>query len=325
MAKLRSNHRGDDMRGRGNVGNGPSKGPLRLIVGFLLVAVVLFLLSKVNGDSWDKGGDASHDTSHEARDGGGLTVSDEQLSDTEKSFLPESTTGDVIHHKHYSLSYDEDHEQAEWVAYKLTEESLRLPNVKRAKRFNYDKKVSSRSAVHSDYTRSGYTRGHMAPAGDMAFSIKAMQESFYMSNMSPQVKECNGGIWRELEETTRDWAFDHDELYVVSGPVLEEGHIITKIGKNRVSVPDLFYKIILDNKGPKKHAIAFLIPNEKSTKPLKDYIVSIDEVEALVGIDFFSDFLPEDQESALERSTSRSGWKFSTKRFENRVRNWNKR
>lgn len=313
------------MRGRGGGDDRSSKGPFRLIVGLLLVAIVLFFLSKVNGDSWEGGWDDSSRSTESTGQDGGLTVSNETLSGVEKSFLPESTTGDVIHHSHYSLSYNEEHEQAEWVAYRLTEESLRKPNVKRAKRFNYDKKVASRSAVHSDYTRSGYTRGHMAPAGDMAFSVEAMQESFFMSNMSPQVKECNGGIWRELEETTRDWAFDHDELYVVSGPVLTDGHVITKIGKNQVSVPDLFYKILLDNKGPKKHAIAFLIPNERSTKPLKDYIVSIDEVEELVGIDFFSDFLPGDQETALESSTSRDGWKFSTKRFENRIRNWNNR
>jgi endonuclease G len=157
----------------------------------------------------------------------------------------------------------------------------------------------------------------------MAFSEEAMRESFYMSNMSPQIKEFNGGIWRELEENVRDWAYANDELYIVSGPILSEDHIIKKIGYNQVSVPDLFYKIILDIKDPEKKSIAFLIPNKKSIEPIKNYMVSIDEIEALTGIDFFADFLPKELEDQLELLGDAKLWQFDPKKFDDRIRKWN--
>lgn len=242
----------------------------------------------------------------------------------EENWLPISTTGDVISHDHYTLSYDEDHEQAEWVAYKLTEASLKIPNVPRAKRFNPDPAVPTRSAHHRDYTRSGYSRGHLAPAGDMAFDKRAMQESFYMSNMSPQLRGFNGGIWRELEETVRDWAYHNDELYIVTGPVLTQDHIVKQIGKsNKVSVSDMFYKVILDDYGKDSKAIAFLIPNAISENPLVDYAVTIDSVEAVTGLDFFGGAFDSKKEKKLESNISLHKWKFSSQRYNLRVNSWN--
>lgn len=317
MAKFRTNHSKQDDKRSDNNGRSMSGKPntFRLILGFLSILVILYLLSQVTVDNWDP---PKTDNSQP-----NITISNKKYEPAKKSFYPESTTGEIIEHTHYTLSYSEEHEQAEWVAYKLTAENLKKKRVKRAKKFYPDKSVKGISAYHKDYSHSGYTRGHMAPAGDMAFSEEAMRESFYMSNMSPQVKECNGGIWRELEETVRDWAYKNDELYVVSGPVLNEGHIITQIGRNKVSVPDLFYKIVLDVKGSDKKAIAFLIPNEKSEKQLNKYVTSIDDIEELVGINFFADFLDPELESELERSKSTTGWKFDEKRYNKRVQTWN--
>jgi len=250
MAKLRRNHNKNNQAGS----------TIIRVIGFLLAVglMMYFLYGKMTADDYDN--------SYENTNG----------KELQSTMLPTSSTGDVVHHTHYSLSYDEDHEQAEWVSYKLTEKSLKIPNVKRAKRFNTDPMIPTRSAHHRDYTRSGYTRGHMAPAGDMAFDAEAMQESFYMSNMSPQLRELNGGIWQELEETVRDWAYHNDEVYIVTGPVLTGEHIIKKIGKSsKISVTDLFYKIVLDYKKPEQKAIAFLIPHEVSERPLQDYAVSI--------------------------------------------------
>ncbi len=319
MAKLRKNYSNQDgndsSHKRGSFPSGA--GVFRLIVGLVFVIIVLFVLSQVKMDSWE-----TEET--QSTDGNEITISDEKIDGVKKSFYPESTTGEVVEHKHYTLSYSEEHEQSEWVAYKLTKDNLRKKRVPRAKKFKPDKSIKGTSAYHNDYTRSGYTRGHLAPAGDMAFSEDAMRESFYMSNMSPQLKEFNGGIWRELEETVRDWAYDNDELYIVSGPVLNDGHIIKQIGRNnKVSVPDLFYKIILDIKGSDKKAIAFLMPNGKSEKRIEDYAVSIDEIEALVGINFFADFLDPDLEIELEKSTSTKGWEFDEKKFKTRTKKWN--
>ncbi|MFT5167884.1 MAG: endonuclease G [Saprospiraceae bacterium] len=255
---------------------------------------------------------------------------DEPKSDTDinlsiaDNFLPSSTTGEVIKRLNYTLSYSEEHEQAEWVAYKLTKKSIQQSNVERTGDFRPDPKVRKGSASPRDYYNTGYDRGHMAPAGDMNFDKKAMSETFYMSNMSPQIRNFNGGIWRELEESTRDWAYDNNEIYVVTGPVLTQG-IREKIGDNGVSVPDLYYKILLDITPPEMKAIAFLMPNEVSDKPLSNYTVSINKIEEITGIDFFYQLLEDDTEEELESMIDISLWEISDKRQQLRVENWNKR
>ena len=257
-------------------------------------------------------------------------VSDDSDSETDfdlsvtGNFLPTSTTGEIIERLHYTLSYSEEHEQAEWVAYKLTKKSIQADNVRRTGDFRPDPKVRKGSASPRDYFGTGYDRGHMVPAGDMNFDKRAMSETFYMSNMSPQIRNFNGGIWRELEESTRDWAYDNTELLIVSGPVLTQG-IRERIGENEVSVPDTYYKVVLDVTEPDKKAIGFLIPNEVSNKPLAEYVVSINKIEEVTGIDFFHQFLEDDLEEELESMANISRWRISDKRHQLRVESWNKR
>ncbi len=239
-------------------------------------------------------------------------------------FIPEAGKGNqLVFHHHFALSYSERHEQAEWVAYELTLDQL---NSARQERFGYfapDLKIQSRSAVHRDYSGSGYTRGHLAPAADMAYDPVAAEECFFMSNISPQVKAFNNGIWRELEENVRDWARKNHRLYVVTGPVLSKG-IIGKIGKNRVSVPSLFYKVLLDYTQPDIKGIAFLIPNERSERPLQEYACSIDTIEAVTGIDFFNKLTSAEEIEPLESSINIKAWSFNRERFKDRVEVWNK-
>lgn len=242
---------------------------------------------------------------------------------SEKIF-PTSNTGEIVKHEFYALSYSEEHEQAEWVAYELTRENIQAKNVKRTNNFRPDPKVRKASASDRDYRGSGYSRGHLAPAGDMAFSEEAMSQSFYMSNMSPQIINFNGGAWRELEECVRDWAYKFKRVYVATGPVLTRG-IRETIGDNRVSVPDEYYKVIVDIDDPEIKAIAFLMPNEKSTKPLMEYAVSIDEIEEITGIDFFPKLLDDRLEAKLESQFDTDLWPTSEKRYQQRLKHWNKR
>src|SRR6056297_2800745 len=158
-------------------------------------------------------------------------------------FLPTSTTGQVVEHTHYTLSYDEQHEQAEWVAYELTASEVN-GSYDRTDNFRKDPKVSTGSASLSDFKGSGYDRGHLAPAGDMSFSYTAMSESFYLSNMSPQEASFNRGIWRQLESQVRDWAQNNGSVYVVTGGILDGSY--QDIGPNDVTVPSDYYKVILD-------------------------------------------------------------------------------
>lgn len=242
-------------------------------------------------------------------------------SPDERFFIPISSSKAIIHHENYSLAYSEKHEQAEWVAYELRRDQLKLPNVKREREFRPDYEVKTRSAFHRDYTRSGYTRGHLAPAGDMAFDKQAMKESFFMSNMSPQLEAFNGGIWRELEETVRDWAYKEGRLYVATGPILNR-EIIKKIGDNKVSVPKYFYKVILDFQQPEHKAIGFIMENDRSDTHLREYAVTVDEVERQTGIDFFPDLMLDELEEEIESSLEINKWKFDNNKFKERNRRY---
>ncbi|NIK72927.1 endonuclease G [Thermonema lapsum] len=224
------------------------------------------------------------------------TVVDRELAaaNEEKSWVldesfafPASTVPcTVVRHKAFALCYDEEHELARWVAYRLDYEELE-GNLERLNNFAPDPAVPTGTAHPSDYSRTGYDRGHLAAAADFEFDRQAYEESFLMSNIAPQTPELNRGVWRELEEQCRRWVRRDKSLYIVTGPIL--GKRPRKIGKRtKISVPEAFYKVILDMREPEIKAIAFIMPNSKNLKDdFMDYVVSIDEVEAQTGLDFF--------------------------------------
>jgi len=210
----------------------------------------------------------------------------------------------IISHTGYSFVYSEEHEQAKWIAYELTKgETNSL--FERTDKFLVDPFVSSGTAENSDYLKSGYDKGHLAPAADMGWSAVTMKESFYLSNMSPQLPGFNRGVWKRLEELMRSWAIDNSSIYIVTGPVLTSG--LPTIGGNRVSIPNSYYKVILDYTQPEIKAMGFILPNESSSSALTSFSVSIDEVEKATGIDFFP-ALPDDQETTLEKEHCTSCW-----------------
>ena len=211
----------------------------------------------------------------------------------------------IVHHFAYTLNYSESNEQASWVSYLLTREHVTTKVAKRTNKFIVDPLVTTGSATNNDYSKSGYDRGHLSPAGDNAWSATAMQESFYYSNMSPQVPAFNRGIWKKLEEKVRDWAIEYDSLYIVTGGVLTDD--LPTIGIDKVSVPNSYYKVILKySKGDVK-GIGFLLPNEGSQEPLQNFVVSIDSVESVTGLDFYP-LLPNDQEKAIEGKVCLNCW-----------------
>ncbi len=235
------------------------------------------------------------------------------LLSTAQEYLPKSN-GEVIKHSYYTLSYLEDFEQAEWVYYVLTPKMLR-GNVRRTNNFRADPKISTGSAQLSDYRNSGYDRGHLVPAGDMKLNNLAMSESFYMSNMSPQSVSFNRGIWKKLEYIIRGWASE-GEIHIATGGILISG--LQEIGYNRVDVPKYFYKVVYAPNYNKM--IAFILPNKKGQKALKNYVVSVDKVEELTNIDFFPQLLDEVEER-LENRVNLSDWTFSaSKSYRNSAR-----
>jgi endonuclease G len=126
-----------------------------------------------------------------------------------------------------------------------------------------------------------------------------MEESFYMSNICPQDHNLNTEDWNDLEMKSREWARRYGKVYIVCGPIYK-GIRNEFIGKNRVKVPDAFFKVILINDTKKQAALGFLFENEAGERPLTDYLVSVDEIEKITGMDFFS-ALADDMENQLEK------------------------
>jgi len=210
----------------------------------------------------------------------------------------------LVKHTYYSLSYNEKFEQANWVYYMLTNQMVIDGGEERSNKFKVDQKVVTGSAKSSDYTKSGYDRGHLCPAADMDFNPIAMDESFLMSNISPQAPDFNRGIWKELETEVRNWAKKERKIYVVTGPVFKDNK--GTIGAGKVLVPGYFFKVIYEETNEPK-IIAFVFPNRKSDRPLTDFAVSVDEAEKLTGFDFFSQ-LPDEIEKRLEGRVDLSEW-----------------
>ncbi|MFB9057237.1 DNA/RNA non-specific endonuclease [Mariniflexile ostreae] len=237
----------------------------------------------------------------------GVEVGKQTKKYTNTFLLPISTTNQMIHHENYSLSYSEPHEQAEWVAYELKKEHLTKTRFNRPY-FEVDEAVKTGAAHWRNYKKSGYDRGHLCPAGDRTFSKAAYNETFLTSNISPQRHDFNSGIWNTLEQKVRYWAHKYDGVFVVTGGVLK-GEMKT-IGTEKVAVPNQFYKILIDNNTDKIKMIAFLFPHENSKKPLHEFVVSVDSIEKLTGIDFFPQ-LEDTLENRLEASSNYKAWRFN--------------
>lgn len=217
-----------------------------------------------------------------------------------------STKSQVIEHIGYTVSYNEQRRNPNWVAYELTGEEV-SGTEPRGSRFIPDPDVIGRQAADDDYKHSGWDRGHLAPAADMKWSEQAMDESFYLSNISPQNGNLNRGVWKSIEELTRDNASRYGRILVVTGPVFTSKNGLGTIGDNRVLIPNAFYKVLLayDNG---YSGIGFYCENIAGRKRLHTYAKSIDEIEEFTGIDFFYK-LPDDVEAEVESSFDWNDWK----------------
>lgn len=214
----------------------------------------------------------------------------------------------VICYEGFTVSYNSNYKIANWVAWELTKEEAESREVERSNKFTPDPILKGATALNEDYTRTGYDRGHLAPAGDMKWSHKAMQESFYFSNICPQVPALNRGLWKTLEEQSRIWAIKHGSLMIVTGPVIEED--LKRLGKNRVAIPKRFYKVISTISDNKYQGIGFIMDNKDNKNILlKSVAIPIDSVEKITGIDFFH-ILPDDSECQMESTIEWECWPF---------------
>ena len=219
------------------------------------------------------------------------------------NYLPTSNYNDtIITRKGFIVGYNKKLRQANWVIYELTRNEVKTKIAKRTNIFIPDS--TYHTATDNDYLRSGYDRGHLAPAADMSYSVQAMGECFSYINMSPQLAILNRGIWKKLEDKVRGWALEDSNIYIVTGGVFQDS--MKLLGTSNIPIPKYFYKIILDLNAPYK-AIAFVIPNGEITKSLYNYTTTIDSVEKITNIKFFSQ-LPDSIKNELDHEKNPTAW-----------------
>ena len=211
----------------------------------------------------------------------------------------------ILNKKGFSLGYSQKYKQAIWICYILQAENLKKEQVKRKNKFKKDPEIKRKAVKPEDYNRTGYDRGHLAPAADMTYSELTEQESFYMTNMSPQLPGCNRGIWKRVEAQVRKWALQEDKICVITGPIFAKRN--KRMGSAKIAVPIAFYKVILDLTPPRK-MIAFIIPNEPSKKRIQSFVVPVNQVEYITGFHFFSELL-EHPDYLLKSIANYSDWK----------------
>ena len=266
-----------------------------------LVAIIIAILSFITGKSWSEW-DISQTILDQVKrytqeEPAEQPADEWTIQQMEIPVMSAKKQGQVIHRTGYTLAYDAKTRTPQWVAWELTKKETQ-GTVERSNDFQPDPDVKGAKVVTKDYSHSGYDRGHMAPAADMKWSKKAMKESFYMSNICPQDHNLNTSDWSELENKSRQWARRYGKVYIVCGPIYN-GKRNEYIGDHRVKVPDAFFKVVLINEKKKQCAMGFYFENEAGARTLQEYLVPVDRLEQLTGMDFFS-ALPDNLEDRLE-------------------------
>ncbi len=203
--------------------------------------------------------------------------------------VPKGVANQRICHMAYVCYFNGQQRIPNCVIYELSATEVAqcdAPGAERRKHYKFlaDPKCAD-SPAPDEYRGSGFDRGHMAPANDMKWSKTAMKECFYMTNMCPQLHALNDGCWRRLEMAVHRWAKRDKRLIIASGPVMK-AHM-AKIGRGGgIAVPRAFYKVVYaPNQG---RAIGFIFNNEKIRGSFTKHVVSVDYVERMTGLDFFS-------------------------------------
>lgn len=212
----------------------------------------------------------------------------------------------LVFHSAYTLSYNSITLIPNWVAYELTANETEGPWSRKGLRFMPDPDCDEGQADNEDYRNSGFSRGHLAPAGDMKWDSVAMLESFYFTNCIPQDTRLNNGKWNQLEEKTRRWARQYGRVYVVCGPAFLTEDTL-RIGHNGVAVPDACFKALLVPTDRGYSSIAFLMSNGEENRSVGECALTVDALEALLDMDFFCN-LPDKEEVEVESKVVREDW-----------------
>ncbi len=232
---------------------------------------------------------------------------DEPPLDKKLMELPAINNSDIILvYNAFVINYNTKWLIPNWVAYELTADES-TGDVPRENGFSMDLAFNGPQAMREDYSNSGWDKGHMAPAADMKWSKVAMKESFNLTNICPQNHDLNGKDWQTLEKMSRDWSIKYGRIWIVCGPYVLSNKYGT-IGEREVTVPDGFFKAILRKEGNDWHSIGFVFENDSHKQAVKDAVVSVNDLELLVGYDLFTN-LDNSVEEKIEGQANWDEWK----------------
>ena len=225
----------------------------------------------------------------------------------EEVIIPAGLAQQIKEYTGFTVCFNKDNHTPNYVAWELL--GTEVTNlVDRSDNFWQDTEIEGCPA-HRDYTGSGYDRGHMCPAADQKWSEEAMNDCFVMANMCPQDHQLNAGAWETLESKERTWAKRDSAIMIIAGPIYEETDT-KRLGSIGVRVPSSYFKALLAPYVDSPRAIAFVYPNSPAPGNMKDYAMTVDQLEEILGYDLFS-ALPDDLENKIESEFSFTEWNSS--------------
>ncbi len=232
------------------------------------------------------------------------------LAEAVEDGVPQSQNreeGLIIEYEGFTVSYSPENRIPNWVKYELTAEESDGPYTRKGKRFRPDANLTVSQAVDNDYKNSGWVRGHMAPAADFKWSDEAMGDTFHFTNCCPQNASLNGGQWSTLEKKVRNSAVKYGKVSVITGPIVGE-NIYGTIGDNQVVVPDAFFKTMMATDTPYgPQSVAFVMYNQEHNANIQASAMSVNDLEAFTGYDFFSE-LDDSIEEKIESTYTLKYW-----------------
>ena len=215
--------------------------------------------------------------------------------------------GEMLHYPGFDVFFSNTHRQPYYSAWVLTPRHASATAVSRSNNFRPDPDVKN-SPKLTDYKRSGYDRGHMAPSADFKYSQEAQDATFFLTNMSPQHNSLNTKAWANLEDQCRAWAKRDSTIIIVTGPILSD-KLTQTIGESKITVPDRYFKVVLAPYANPPRAIGFIMPNQYVEGGVQATAMTVDQVEEITGYDFFSE-LPDDIEEQIESTAKYSLWQY---------------
>ncbi len=266
-----------------------------IIIGIIVIATAV----------WIYGRQQAKEYSTPSPDSSEKTASSGDTSELLKVVIPDSLPSQIKKYEGFTLSFNRTNHTPNYVAWELLPDETDGVH-SRYNKFWQDPEIKG-CPTTSDYTRSGFDRGHLCPAADQKWSNTAMEHCFVMANICPQDHSLNSGAWATLEKRERNWANQFQGLIIIAGPIYQSSDTQT-IGSTRVRVPSAFFKVMLAHNEANPKAIAAVYPNMAARGNIYNYFMSVDDLEKLTGFNFFSS-LPDNVENQIEATFNPKEWK----------------